>query len=307
MKARSAAKRILIDHHAAIGDTICAEPALRALKKEVGEDSLIILRVAHPELFRNHPSLSHVDNSFEDFVERDYDRIIKLSVAPTKENRRRHLVDRAAEQIGVSLDDRIPRIYLDEKDAQSLQKFGLPFPPKLKIAISPAVNWSSRLWERSDKWARLCRILINEFDATIIQLGHEGSYTANLGIDLVGRTTVREAAVVLSSCDLLISVDTGLIHLAAAVGTACVGLYGPIYPELRMHPGPGRAVISAEAQCRGCFHWYEGEVENCPKGHHECMRLISVESVVFAVSKMLSSRRGSFGFRGSFLSGSSCH
>jgi heptosyltransferase-3 len=111
----------------------------------------------------------------------------------------------------------------------------------------------------------------------------------------------------LSCCDLLISVDKGLIHLASAVGTPCVGLFGPIYPELRMHPGLGRAVISAEAQCRGCFHWYDGEVENCPKGHRECMRLISVESVVFAVSRVLSSSRGALGFRGSFLSGSSCH
>ena len=307
MKVCSVVRRILVEHHAAIGDTICAEPALCALKKEVGGDTSIILRVAHPELFRNHPSLSHVENSFEGYVERDYERIIRLSVAPTKENRRCHLVDRAAEQIGVSLDDRVPRIYLDEEDAQSLKKFGLPGPDILKIAISPAVNWPSRLWEPSDKWARLCRILINEFNATIIQLGHEGSYTANLGIDLVGRTSVREAAAVLASCELLISVDTGLIHLASAVGTACVGLYGPIYPELRMHPGLGRAVISAEAQCRGCFHWYDGEIENCPKDHHECMRLISVESVVFAVSKVLSSRRGSFGFRGSFFSGSSCH
>ena len=300
-------RRILVEHHAAIGDTICAEPALRALKKEVGGDTSIILRVAHPELFRNHPSLSNVENSFEAYVECDYERIIRLSVAPTKENRRRHLVDRASEQMGVSLDDRVPRIYLDTEDEQSLTKFSLPGPDRLKIAISPAVNWSSRLWEPSDKWARLCRILINEFDATIIQLGHEGSYTANLGIDLVGQTSVREAAVVLSNCKLLISVDTGLIHLASAVGTPCVGLYGPIYPELRMHPGPGRAVISAEAQCRGCFHWYDGEVENCPKGHHECMRLITVESVLSAVGKVLSSRSGALGFSSSFLSGSSCH
>ena len=110
----------------------------------------------------------------------------------------------------------------------------------------------------------------------------------------------------MSVCDLLISVDTGLIHLASALGTPCVGLYGPIYPELWMHPGLGRAVISAEAQCRGCFHWYEGEVENCPKGYQECMRLISVESAVFAVRKVLSSSMGALGFRGSFLSVSSC-
>ncbi|MHC4212796.1 MAG: glycosyltransferase family 9 protein [Planctomycetota bacterium] len=111
----------------------------------------------------------------------------------------------------------------------------------------------------------------------------------------------------MSICELLISVDMGLIHLGVAVDAACAEPYSPIYSGLRVHPGLDRAMISTEAQCCGCFHWYDGEVKNCPKGHHECMRLITVESVVFAVSKVLSSSRGALGFSSSFLSGSSCH
>ncbi len=279
-------RKVLVECHAAIGDVICIEPAIRALKRELGEDVALILRVTHPELFRNHPSVRRVENTMFPPRCNDHEKKIELSVKPTKQNRRSHLVDRAAEQIGVTLYDRIPRLYPDQWDKMMLDKFHLPDSGRLKIAISPHVRWPSRQWAAS-KWTQLCTMLEKHLGATIIQLGAAGTYTGGFGIDLVGQTSPREAATVLSRCDLLVSLDTGLAHLAAAVGTPCVGIFGPIYPELRMHPGLGRAVIAAEAECRGCFHWYDGDVRSCPKGHHECMRLISEESVLKAIYKVL--------------------
>lgn len=281
-------RKVLVVYHAAIGDVICVEPAIRALKQQLGDSVGIILRVTHPELFRNHPDISRVEHTMFPPRCNVYEKIYELSIKPTKQNRRSHIVDRAAEQIGVALEDRIPRIYLDRWDEVMLEKYHLPDCGGLKIAISPHVRWPSRQWENS-KWNELCTILQRRLSATIIQLGSAGSYTGNFGIDLVGQTSSREAAAVLSRCDLLVSVDTGLAHLAAAVGTPCVGIFGPIYPELRMHPGLGRAVIAADAECRGCFHWYDGDVKSCPKGHHECMNLISTESVVSAIYKVLDS------------------
>jgi len=283
-------RKVLVQYHAAIGDAICMEPALRSLKQQLGDDVAIILRVTHPELFRNHPSVSRVENTLFPLRCRNYEKFYELSIKPTKPNRRCHLVDRAAEQIGVTLDDKAPRLYLDKWDEVMLQKFNLPGTDQLKIAISPYVRWPSRQWE-GQKWNELCCALKKELGAMIIQLGMAGSYTASFGLDLVGKTSPREAAAVLSKCDLLVSLDTGLAHLAAAVGTPCVGIFGPVYPELRMHPGLARAVISADAECRGCFHWYDGDVNTCPKNHHECMRLISVEAVLRAIYRLIEPAR----------------
>jgi len=279
-------RKILLECHAAVGDVICAEPAVRALKAKAGADTAIILRVTYPELFRNHPCVSRIEHTLLPPRCTDYQQKYELSVKPTKPNRRCHLVDRAAEQIGVELDDRVPRIYLDRWDEKMLEKFHLPRCRGPKIAISPYVYWHSRLWQ-CGKWAELCRKLKGQLGATIIQLGSKGAYTAEFGIDLVGQTSVREAAAVLKWCDLLVSVDTGLAHLAAAVGTHTVGIFGPVYPELRMYPGLGRAVIAADAECRGCFHWHDGDVRKCPKGHHECMKLISAEAVFNTICRVL--------------------
>jgi ADP-heptose:LPS heptosyltransferase/predicted SAM-dependent methyltransferase len=279
-------RKVLVELHAAIGDCICAEPAVRSLKHHLGNDVAVVLRVTHPELFRNHPSVSRIENIIFVPRRRDYEKVYELSVKPTKQNRRSHLVDRAAEQIGVELIDRTPQIYLDRWDELMLERFHLPKSPHPKIAISPHVNWPSRQW-KDEKWTELCRTLIRRFGAVIVELGAAGSYTGGFGVNLVGQTSPRQAAAVLSKCNLLISVDTGLAHLAAAVGTPCVGIFGPIYPELRMHPGLRRSVIAAQAECRGCFHWYGGDVRSCPKGHHECMTLISAEAVLDAVYKVL--------------------
>jgi ADP-heptose:LPS heptosyltransferase len=164
-----------------------------------------------------------------------------------------------------------------------LEKFRLP--AGRKIAVGTEVLWQSRSWPRQN-WIDLCRRISERLRATIIQVGSDSCEFLGFGMNLIGKTTPRELAAVLSRCGLSISVDNGVAHLAAAVGTPVVGLFGPIYPELRLHGGKSRGVIASGSDCRGCFHTGRSQFRTCDKGH-SCMAMITVDDVIRAAEELL--------------------
>jgi lipopolysaccharide heptosyltransferase II len=96
-------------------------------------------------------------------------------------------------------------------------------------------------------------------------------------IDLTGRTDLPLLAGVLALSTTMVSNDSGSMHVAAAVGTPVVAMFGPTN-ERRTSPlahqqGSPRAIIAGDAWCRPC------ELRRCPLDHR-CMKSISVERVV---------------------------
>ena len=96
---------------------------------------------------------------------------------------------------------------------------------------------------------------------------------------LAGRTTLRELCAGLKACELLLTNDTGPMHVAAAVGTPVVVPFGSTSPELT-GPGlpgdPRHRFIKANVPCSPCF------LRECPIDFR-CMNGISVDAVVAAV------------------------
>ena len=73
-------------------------------------------------------------------------------------------------------------------------------------------------------------------------------------VDLVGRTTLVEAAVLLRGADVFVGNDSGLMHLAAALGTPTVGIFGSTSPAWTGPRGPRTTVAAAEGfDCQPCF------------------------------------------------------
>jgi len=96
---------------------------------------------------------------------------------------------------------------------------------------------------------------------------------------LAGQTSLRELAAALKACDVVLTNDSGPMHLAAAVGTPVVALFGSTSPELTGPGLPGDArhvLLRADAPCAPCFR------RVCPIDFR-CMTGISVERVVQAV------------------------
>ncbi len=82
---------------------------------------------------------------------------------------------------------------------------------------------------------------------------------------------------------LLIACDSGPVHLATAVGTPVLALFGPTSTTRWGPPAPGRA-LSLELRCAPCSN-HGGDF--CPEGHHRCLADLAPEAVLAAAREML--------------------
>ncbi len=97
---------------------------------------------------------------------------------------------------------------------------------------------------------------------------------------LVGRLRLAELAALLSEAPLLISNNTGPVHVAAAVGTPVVDLYALTNPQHTPWAVPSR-VLSHDVPCKNCYK------SVCPEGHHDCLRKVPPGAVVAAAVELL--------------------
>ncbi len=110
--------------------------------------------------------------------------------------------------------------------------------------------------------------------------------TQSSPINLVGKTQVNTLAAVLKRCDLLISGDSGPMHLATAVGTPCVALFGSTDPKVTGPFDEYSEALYKNLSCSPC-----GNHPTC-NGRYDCLREITPEEVVLATRRLLRACRG---------------
>jgi heptosyltransferase II len=114
--------------------------------------------------------------------------------------------------------------------------------------------------------------------AELDKIGAAGSRPAT--INVAGRTSLSQLAGVLALCAAFVSNDSGAMHLAAAVGTPVVALFGPTDERATAPIGARARVVTAGAWCRPCL------LRECPLDHR-CMTGIEAGAVVRAAEEML--------------------
>lgn len=167
---------------------------------------------------------------------------------------------------------------------------------KTVIALNTGASNRIKCWN-PEHFAELANLLTQRLGAGIVLVG--AGFERDLAekiragmtaepLDLVGKTSLLQLGAVLSRCDLLVSGDTGPLHMATAVGTPVAALFGAIEP-LRTGPvGKGHRVIRhAEVPCVPC------NGRSCTnKTYLECMEKITPDEVFETVTEMLEERKG---------------
>ncbi|HLF86622.1 MAG TPA: glycosyltransferase family 9 protein [Nitrospiria bacterium] len=100
-------------------------------------------------------------------------------------------------------------------------------------------------------------------------------------IDMRGKTNLKQLAALLKEVDLLVTNDSGPMHIAAALGTPVVAIFGPTDPKRTGPYGEIHRVIRGSAKCSPCFK------KKCGMPSHLCMDAISVDMVLEEVSSIL--------------------
>lgn len=172
-----------------------------------------------------------------------------------KNSKQLHRVDRYA---GLMKLDTItpPKLWIDAVHEQSANDI-LPKTGSI-IAIAPAANWRAKTW-RAERFAELIKALIAEDgqypNATVLLIAakHEREQVQPIFdalpntafIDLIGTQPLLTIAACIQRADIFVGNDSGLMHMAAAVGTRTAGLFGPGDPQKYGPYGPHCSVVTA--------------------------------------------------------------
>ncbi len=164
-------------------------------------------------------------------------------------------------------------------------------PDRQLVAIAPGSKQLVNHWP-IERFSALGRALAALEGCQLVVIGGPSEYDAGeqlvalwgTGINAAGIGSARSSAALIEQCQLLVGLDTGTTHLAAAVGTRCVALYSSREHPGRWEPlGHGHVIIrkDQDVPCAGCM------LLNCPKPTCLCMDAITVEEVIDQVRRAL--------------------
>jgi len=159
---------------------------------------------------------------------------------------------------------------------------------RVPVGINPVAQWESKLWQ-NEKFAALADLLTEKYHADVIFTGGPDDISTvndirsrmkTASVSLAGKTSLKQLAALYEKTAFVISTDTGPMHLAAAVGTPVIALFGPTAPWRTGPFGAGHEVIRTGVKCSPCFK------RQCRLGDCICMKQIQVEDVLSAVRRL---------------------
>lgn len=162
------------------------------------------------------------------------------------------------------------------------------------IAINPHAAWVSKNWPQ-ERWIALLQNLLNIWTGHIIILGgipdiNESNYyekTLNNKkiINKTGQLTLKQTAALLKKCRAFITTDSGLMHIAIAVQTKTIALFGVTNPDILVSGANNIEICSSYNECPNKYQFNHNNEP--PDYEQECMKRISVDELLSKVKKVL--------------------
>ncbi|MBI3237141.1 MAG: lipopolysaccharide heptosyltransferase II [Chlamydiales bacterium] len=193
--------------------------------------------------------------------------------------------------LGISVSDTAPRLYLSEQEILSAKELlkgkGIPNGAKI-LGVNPGATYGSAKCWLPERFKEVVQRLLRDLDLHVVFFGDQataslvGEICEGLGsrvVNLAGATSLRTFASIVSLCDLLLTNDSGPMHVADAVETPIVALFGST-SEIVTGPYRQGKVIHKHVECSPCYQ------RRCPIDFR-CMKRIESDEVYQALAQAL--------------------
>lgn len=304
--------KILIVRFSSIGDIVLTSPVVRCLKEQLNAEIHFITKQSFKSVVAHNPNIDKiytikdsVSEVLEDIKAENYDWIIDLhnNLRSIQLKRIRvksksfkkltfqklllttfgintmpksHTADRyldAISHLGVINDGKGLDYFFSKEDEVNLSEFEKQY---ITFAIGGThftkILPTKKIIEICNKQQKQVVLVGGKED---FERGEEIAKSCKNVINTCGKHTINQSAYIVKNSDLLITHDTGMMHIAAAFKIKIYSVFGGTHPSLGFTPylpNSDNKIIQVEnLSCRPCHRFGKS---NCPKGHFKCMNLI---------------------------------
>jgi heptosyltransferase III len=300
---------LLIRRHAAIGDIVCTLPSVGTLRQNYPK-SFIVYETGYSNMALVRRSRD-VDLVVEggSWLAKLLPKVVKQEMLfhlllpdehrPPRPVERIHLVEEFKR--GFGLKSLIEQPVLLDVSARALRQVRLRLKrerlcEKPFVVIHTGPTWKVREWPESN-WCRLVAEFKTQKHLEVIQIGQDQTSFGETrkapraagARNWVGTLTIDQTLALLSLADLFVGIDSGVLHLAGALNTPCVGIFGPTDPACRLPKNPRATSVTLHIPCLGCHHDVQGPrhwQSGCPHDIR-CMLELTTGEVLAACDKHL--------------------
>lgn len=196
------------------------------------------------------------------------------------------------EPMGIPISNTPPRLYVSQDEKKAAHKLlsnnNHTVGKQILVGINPGAAYGSAKCWLPERFRAVTELLLKDPNITVVYFGDPAGaplvndICSGLGprvFNLAGKTTLRELLALVESCDVILTNDSGPMHIAAALGVPLVALFGST-SDVKTGPYGGGIVIHKHVECSPCYK------RVCPIDFR-CMKRIEVDEVYQAILKSI--------------------